>query len=424
MEEHRIFSRVDAILHEQQAERQQLLARLVSIDSTPSNEGEIQEYLLGWLDAEGFEPRALPVDPELVRQRAPKGMAFVPVGGPNVIGTFRGGRAGRTLLLNGHCDTVPFGDASHWTRPPLSALIEDGMLWGRGACDMKAGIAAALFAMRAVKQAGVKLGGDVSFLSTVGEESGSAGAIAFTADCRKYDAAIIGEPTSLIIAPANSGSLHAKVFLRGEGTHAGVRESGVSAIGKFTDLFHALGAFEDERNARLEHPLYTEVRNKVPVNVGVVRGGTWAAMVPESVECHVRIGVMPDESLGQVRGEFDEFVQSWARGDRWLCKHPPIVDWSGPQVPGTAIGAESPLVQAMADAYRSTLGTDPEVRGMTYGSDMVHFTEAGQIPTVVFGPGDIVNAHRVNEYVPLDQFDSATRVLAAMIVRWCGASNE
>ena len=424
MEEQRIFSRVDAILREQQTERQQLLAKLVSIDSTPSNEGEIQDYLFAWLAAEGFEARALPVDPELVRRRAPKGMAFVPVGGPNVIGTYRGGRSGRTLLLNGHCDTVPFGDISHWTHPPLSGLIKDGVLWGRGACDMKAGIAAALFAMRAVKQAGVKLDGDVSFLSTVGEESGSAGAIAFAADCRRYDAAIIGEPTSLVIASANSGSLHAKVFLRGEGTHAGVRESGVSAIGKFTGLFHALQGFEDERNARLTHPLYADVRNKVPVNVGVVRGGTWAAMVPESVECHVRIGVMPDESLGQVREEFDEFVQSWARGDRWLCRHPPVVDWSGPQVPGTAIEPESPLVRAMADSYRLTLGTDPQVRGMTYGSDMVHFVESGKIPTLVFGPGDIVNAHRVDEHVSLDEFDSATRVLAAMILRWCGCSDR
>lgn len=423
MRESRIFSRVDAILREQQADRQQLLARLVSIDSTPSNEGEIQNYIFALLDADGFEPQALPVDPELVKQRGPKGMTYVPVGGPNVIGTLRGAASGRSLLLNGHCDTVPFGDLSQWTYPPLSGLIKDGILWGRGACDMKAGIVAALSAMRAVKQARVKLDGDVSFLSTVGEESGSGGAIAFTADCRNYDAAIIGEPTSLMIAPANSGSLHAKVFLQGNGTHAGVRESGVSAISKFAGLVHALEGFEDERNARLTHLLYSGVRNKVPVSVGVVRGGTWAAMVPESVECHIRIGVMPDESLGQVQVEFDNFVQRWARGDRWLCKHPPMVDWSGPQVPGTAIAAESPLVQAMADSYRLTLGADPQIRGMTYGSDMVHFTESGDIPTVVFGPGDIVNAHRVNEYVPLDQFDSATRVLAAMILRWCGCAD-
>jgi acetylornithine deacetylase len=423
MEENRIFSRVDSILREQQTERQQLLARLVSIDSTTGNEGKIQDYIFAFLDAEGLEPRALPVDPELVQRVGPKGMVYVPVGGPNVIGTLRGGQSGRTLLLNGHCDTVPFGDVSQWMYPPLSGLIKDGRLWGRGACDMKAGIAAALFAMRAVKQAGVKLDGDVSFLSTVGEESGSAGAIAFAANCRKYDAAIVGEPTSLIIAPANAGSLHAKVFLQGDGTHASVRDSGVSAISKFAGLLHALEDFEDGRNSRLTHPLYSEVRNKVPVNVGVVRGGAGAAMVPESVECHVRIGVMPDESLGQVQAEFDQFVHAWASGDRWLCKHQPVIDWSGPQVPGTAIGAESPLVQAMTDSYRLTLGTDPQVRGMTYGSDMVHFVESGKIPTVLFGPGDIVNAHRVNEYVSLDQFDSATRVLAAMILRWCGCSN-
>ena len=423
MKESRIFSRVDAILREQQADRQKLLAKLVSIDSTPSNEGEIQNHIFSLLDVDGFEPQAMPVDPELVKQRGPKGMQYVPVGGPNVIGTLRGAGAGRSLLLNGHCDTVPFGDLSQWTYPPLSGLIKDGVLWGRGSCDMKAGIVAALSAMRAVKKAGVKLDGDVSFLSTVGEESGSGGAIAFTAACRQYDAAIIGEPTSLIIAPANSGSLHAKVFLQGSGTHAGVRESGVSAISKFAGLVQALEGFEDERNARLMHPLYADVRNKVPVNVGVVRGGTWAAMVPESVECHVRIGVMPDESLRQVQVEFDEFVQRWARTDRWLCKHLPVVDWSGPQVPGTAIAAESPLVQAMADSYRLTLGANPQIRGMTYGSDMVHFTESGKIPTVVFGPGDIANAHRVNEFVPLDQFDSATRVLAAMILHWCGCTN-
>lgn len=422
MDEQRIFARVDAILREQQKEREQLLAKLVSIDSTPGKEGAIQAYIYGLLDAEAFEPRELPVDPEVVQRRAPKGMAYVPVGGPNVIGTLRGLGSGRTLLLNGHCDTVPFGDLSEWTHSPLSGAIQDGRLWGRGSCDMKAGIAAAFFAMRAVKHAGLRLDGDVSFLSTVGEETGSAGAIAFAADCRPYDAAIIGEPTSLAVAPANAGSLHAKVFLRGDGTHASVKDCGVSAVRKFADLMGALEGLEDSRNARLSHPLYDGVRNKVPINVGVVRGGTWAAMVPESVECHVRIGVMPGETLCDVQEEFGHFVDEWAAGDTWLCRHRPVVDWSGPQVPATQIPAESPLVQSLRDSYRLALGADPQIRGMTYGSDMVHFVEGGKIPTVIFGAGDIRNAHRVNEYVPLEEFDSATRVLAAMILRWCGCS--
>ncbi len=400
-----------------------MLARLVSIDSTPSNEGKIRNYIFALLDADGFEPQALPVDPELVKKHGLKGMTYIPVGGSNVIGTLCGAASGRSLLLNGHCDTVQFGDLSQWTYPPLSGLIKDGILWGRGACNMKAGIVAALSAMRAIKQTKVQLDGDISFPSTVGEESGSGGVIAFTADCRNYDAAIIGEPTFLIIAPANSGPLHAKVFQQSNGTHAEVRESGVSAISKFAGLVHALDGFEDERDARLTHPLYSGVRNKVPVNVGVVRGGTWAAMVPESVECHIWIGAMPDESLGQVQVEFDNFVQRWARGDRWLCKHPPVLDWSRPQAPSTAIAAESPLVQAMADSYRLTLGADPQIRGMTHGSNMAHFTESGDTLTIVFGPGGIVNAHRVNEYAPLDQFDSATRLLAAMILRWCGCAD-
>lgn len=415
------------LLHEplsQRAEqRTDFLRRLVQIDSTPSKEGAVQEAIATEMQSLGLSVEELPVREDVVRARAPKGMNFHPVGGPNLLGTLpgSGSGSGRSLLLNGHCDTVPLGDESRWTVPPLSGEIRDGNLWGRGACDMKAGVAAAIYAIAAVRDAGLSLAGDVAFLSTVGEESGSPGAIAFAAEGRHYDAAIVTEPTELDVVPSHAGSAHVQVTIHGLGAHASVRDIGVSAIKKFCGLVEALEAFEAQRNAQLDDPLYAQVENKIPINVGLVRGGTWAAAVPEELVCHVRIGVLASEDFEQVKHSFEEFVHSWASEDSWLSSHQPTIDWSGPQVPGSSVDPSSSLISLLERAAATGCQSPPNVRGVTYGADMVHLINAG-IPTAIFGPGSIHRAHRIDEYVPLDEVDQAARSLAVMIHDWCSVS--
>lgn len=421
-----VLARVHARLDETEQERRAVLRDLIRIDSATGSEQRIQQELAGRLRQRGFTVDVQPIDEAAARQIAPAGMEPPVIGGPNLLATLPGSGAGRSLLLNGHCDTVPAGSADDWSVPPLSAVVRDGAMWGRGSCDTKAGLAAAMCAMFAIQDVGLRLSGDVSLLSTVGEEAGMPGALSFAARGPSYDAAVVTEPTGLVVAPAHAGFAHGRIQLRGMGAHASVRDEGVSAIEKFCDLVQTLREFESHRNESLaargliDPRLYSGVTNPAPVNVGVVQGGTSSATVAEKVTCLVRLGCVAGEDLALAKQAFDEHVARWASRDSWLRDNPPEVEWSGAQVPGGQVPPDSPIVEAVSQSVGSVLGQASTLRAMPFGAEMVHLIGAG-IPTVMFGPGHATHAHRIDERVSLREYDVATHVLAETIVRWCGA---
>ncbi|NKB89047.1 MAG: ArgE/DapE family deacylase [Acidobacteria bacterium] len=327
---------------------------------------------------------------------------------------------GRSLILNGHVDVVGAGIEADWTVPPWELTRRDGRAYGRGAVDMKGALTCAVGAVRALRLADVRLAGTLSIQSVVGEEDGGTGTLATVRRGHTGDAAIVLEPTQLQIAAAHCGALCFRIEVRGLAAHGCVRDEGVSAIDKAVPLLVALRDLEAQRNARLEHPLYRDTANPLPIAVGTIQGGDWPSTVPDSVTLEGRCGVAPGESLASVRAEFEAAVATVAAGDEWLREHSPVVIWFGGRFESAEIAPGSAIVKILAGAADCATGVTPAVCGVTYGADMRILNNIAGIPTVMFGPGDVRQAHAPDEYVSLEDLAACTRALVVAAMRYCG----
>jgi acetylornithine deacetylase len=199
-----------------------------------------------------------------------------------------------------------------------------------------------------------------------------------------------------------------------------LREEGVSAIDKFIPLYQALMALERERNQQVQDPLFARYELPYALCVGTMRAGDWASTVAESLTFEGRYGVAVGEDIEAARRSLEETVAQTARSDPWLREHPPLVEWWGGQFEPASIAPDHPIVEAIRGAYDDVTGTAARVEGVTYGADMRLLINEGNTPTVLFGPGDVRNAHRPDEYVPVTELVIAARTLALTALRFCG----
>jgi acetylornithine deacetylase len=412
-----IAAAVDAL----QPEIVRTLQDLVRIPSQTGHEGAAQVAVAALMRGHGLDVDVWEPDPRALQPYAESitlddGFADR----PNVVGVWRGAGDGRSLILNGHIDTVEVGDPDLWSVPPLAGVVDGNRLYGRGSCDMKGGIVANLFALSAVRRAGFVPMGDVIIESTISEEDGGAGALAAILRGYVADAALISEPTNLAIVPAQGGSLMFRLQVPGQSAHACVRDEGVSAIENFAYVHRGLLAFEARRNREITHPLYTPIVNKVPINIGVMRGGSWASSVPDWVFAEGRAGLVPGETLEGCKQELAAEVAALADADPWLRDHPPMLTWLPGQFAAADVAVNAPVVVTLAAAVASVLGVPAAIEAVTYGADMRHFVHVGEIPCVMFGAGDVRLAHAPDESMPLDDLRLAVTATALFIADWCG----
>ena len=343
-------------------------------------------------------------------------------GRPSVVGRRAGsGGGGASILLNAHIDTVEAGNPKEWTEDPFSGVVRGGRVYGRGSCDMKGGLVTHMAALRALGDCGLDLLGDVTVAATVGEEDGGLGALATVLRGYRADAALITEPTRLALVPAQGGSLVFRLTVRGRAVHGAVRGRGVSALEKFVPIFEGLRELEREREATLSHPLYRDIEEKVPLNVGLVRSGNWASTVPESLVAEGRAGMIPGEGLGEVKALVAGRVAEVAARDPWLREHPPLVEWIGGQFAPAEVPVDSPIALALARAHKGVTGGAPPVEAVTYGADMRHFVLFGGMPCVMYGAGDVGVAHAPDESLDVGELLVATKTVACLLAGWCGA---
>ncbi len=398
------------------------LKELVQIPSQTGEEGLVQEAVARLmrdhgLDVDVWEPDAATLAPHAESVTLGSGFA----GRPNVVGVYRGSGGGRSLILNGHIDTVEIGDRGAWRRDPLGGDVVDGRLYGRGACDMKGGVIANLFAVRVLREAGIEPAGDVIVQSTISEEDGGAGALAAVLRGYVADAALISEPTNLAIVVAQGGSLMFRLVVPGLSAHACVRDEGVSAIEKFAYLHRGLLEFEARHNGEIAHPLYDGMVNKAPINIGTVRGGAWPSSVPEWLEAEGRAGLVPGESLAGMKRALSDEVARLADADPWLREHRPRIEWRDGHFAPAEVAVESPLVHTLSAAWRRVRRAEPAIEAVTYGADMRHFVLVGGMPCVMFGAGDVRLAHAPDEAIFLDDLVAAAAITATFTADWCGA---
>jgi acetylornithine deacetylase len=339
--------------------------------------------------------------------------------GLGVVGSIGEGKEGHNLILNGHTDTVYPGDENNWNHPPLEGTISQGRVYGRGAADMKGGLCCAIFAAKAIKDAEVNLKGKLSIQSVIGEEDGGIGTLSTILRGYTADAAIIMEPTELKIGAAHAGALAFNVTILGKSAHACVREEGVNAIEKFIPIFKGLRTLENERNTLVNNPLYSRYKIPFPINIGTVQGGKWPGSVPERLEFQGRVGVIVGESVEEARKSVEETIAKIAHEDLWMEEHPPLVEWSGYQFDSASISVDHPFVNTVSYAFTKATGKTAQFEGMTYASDMRHLTNIGETPTLLFGPGDVRNAHSPDEYVKIDELITTTRTLALTALQFC-----
>jgi len=419
------------------------LRELIAIPSLDAEETPAQRRLAAWMESAGLATDLWPIDfDELSRHpdwchEVDRDEALGVVGwyGEKAAGGAAAGRdSGRDLLLNGHIDVVPAGDEAAWTTPPWDPAVRDGRVYGRGAVDMKGGLACALFAAKAVRDAGVQLRGRLSVASVVGEEDGGTGTLATILRGHTADGAVVIEPTELSVISAQAGSLMFRLTIRGLSAHGCVREEGVNAIEKFWPLFAALRRLEADRcgvaaggQTRVAgdpgSSLFARHRLPWPIEVGTVRAGDWASNVPDTLVAEGRYGVAVGETVGAARRVFEEAIARAAAADSWLAEHPPEVEWWGGRFDPAVTDLDSPIVASVVDAAAAVTGSAPSIEGVTYGADMRLLVNVGGIPTVLFGPGDVRVAHMADEYVPIDQLRAAAQTLILTALRFCGVED-
>ncbi len=395
------------------------LRELIEIPSLGGQEREAQDAVAAAMRQFGLEVDAWDLDLAQLRAHPMFAMEVERTEGRGVVGTLRGDGGGRSLILNGHVDVVPPGDATNWRFPPWEGTVHEGRVYGRGAVDMKGGLACALFAAKAIRDTGVHLRGPLIVESVIGEEDGGIGTLAACLRGYHADGAVVAEPTELKIAPAQAGALTFRITVPGLSAHACVREEGVSAVEKFRPVHAALLDLERERNARVHDPLFRRYKLPFALSIGRVEAGNWSSSVPESLVVEGRYGVAVDEDPASARKEFETSVGRAAAADPWLREHPPKVEWWGGQFHPAAVPADAALPRTVASALTDA-GGSAVLEGMTYGSDMRLLVHVGNTPAILFGPGDVREAHRPDEAVRLSDLQTTVRTLTLTALRFCG----
>jgi acetylornithine deacetylase len=396
------------------------LADLIGFESLAGHETPVQQWMARRLETLGLEIDVWDIDFASLAQHPAFSMEVPRTEGLGVVGTLGDGH-GSTLVLNGHVDVVPVGDLAQWTTPPFTATMRDNAVLGRGACDMKGGLAAALAALRALVTTRVRLGGRVALHSVIAEEDGGAGTLATLVRGHGGDGALSMEPTELALAPGHAGALSFRVRVPGLSAHGCVREEGVSALEMFRPIHDALLALEQERNQRLRQPLFDRYRLPYALSIGRIAAGDWPSSVPDLLTCEGRYGIAPGEDAVAAKHAFEQAIATEADRIPYLREHPPTVEWWGGQFLPAMTDLSARMVVTTSDAIQDVTGRAPRVEGMTYGADMRLLVNEGAIPTVLFGPGDVRRAHRPDESVPIDDLLTVARVITLTAMRFLGS---
>lgn len=405
-------------------EVREFASRLVEFESTAGNEANVAAWLSSALEDLGFDVYEWTANAEHLAghpsfQNDPDDIDVV--GRPSVGGVLELGDpdAGQTVVLTGHLDVVPAA-ADVWSTDPFEATWRGDLLTARGAADMKSGVAACVFAATQLRDAqgdteADDLNGRVVVEGVVGEEAGGIGAAAAALDNPypfECDAAIIAEPTELRPVVASEGSLMKRLHITGRSAHAATTWRGEDVLPHFEAIREAFDALAAEREERVTHPLYERFPTKWPVVCGTVEAGDWASTVPASITAEWRIGVAPGETVASVEAEFDERLAEVVADRPWLQEHAPTFERFSVQFEPSEIDREEPVVKAVKDAMAQNDLQDTEPRGVSYGADARHYVDVG-IPTVLFGPGSIEQAHFPDETIDFEAVETAVDVIAA-----------
>lgn len=385
-----LIARLQQEAEERQEELFALLSKLIAyptVSPPARNTMKAQQFVEEQLRASGFETELWEVYP----------------GDPNVTGLKRGSQreSYRSLLLNGHIDVAEVGDSGKWQRNPFELTVEAGRAYGRGTADMKGGVAALLFAIKLLNEAGVELKGDLLFQSVIGEEAGEAGTRACMERGCSADFAIVADTSEMAIQ-GQGGVITGWVTVQSPVTyhdgmrsrmiHAGGGVQGASAIEKMVKLIEGLQELERHWAVTKSYPDFPAGSNTI--NPAVIEGGRHAAFIADRCALWITVHFYPDEDYESVAAEIESHLLKVAEADPWLRKHPPSFRWGGRSMieeqgeifPSLTLDTNEDGLQALAAAHTKQLGAAPTIGMSPSVTDAGWIGRAG-IPTVIYGPG-------------------------------------
>ncbi|HEX6143391.1 MAG TPA: ArgE/DapE family deacylase [Geminicoccaceae bacterium] len=339
----------------------------------------------------------------------------------NVVGTQRPrAETGRSLILNGHVDVVPAGPLSMWTRPPFEPWVEGDWLYGRGGGDMKAGLAANIFALDAIRSLGYRPAATVHVQSVTEEECTGNGALACLARGYRADAALIPEPEDDKLVRANCGVIWFRVHVRGAPVHVRDATSGSNAIEACFGLIQGLRQLEARWNARQgEHRHFEDLDHPINFNVGRIEGGDWASSVPAWCSFDCRIAIYPGVDPRAACREIEDTLRGAAQANSFLANNPPEVEYNGFMTEGYVLAEGSEAEQTLARSHAQAYGGSLESFVTPAYLDGRVFVLYGDCPCLVYGPR-AENVHGFDERVSLASVRRVTGSIALFIASWCG----
>jgi acetylornithine deacetylase len=399
-----------------------------ALDFEPGGTESCQRWLARWLkDASCFE--------QVVELEAAPGqinvVATMPAAAP---------QRHRSLMFNGHSDVVPVTEQEYadWAGgDPWSGDVVDGAVYGRGACDMKGGNTAVIFAMRAIAETGITIPGRSTASFVIGEESGEVELgphhlleAGFTADL-----AVVTEPSGLLVCPAAVGWFFFRVSVEGQAAHAAGRGRsihpsregvvGVNAIDVMTRIMGRLAQLEHQWGLYEAHPLMSP--GTMALNPVQISGGGMQATTPEACSAVWAVTLNPNRTCADVIEEVEQVIDSMALGDAWLAEHPPVVTYPflHPQYEPVNLPIEHPAVGILTGAVGSASGEPRGMSIMPTPSDANVLAARGQ-PTMICGPGQLVGngVHGLDEHIDVEEVVLAAKAYAALMMDWCSRPHE
>lgn len=404
-----------------------LLKTLISFQ-TPApparNTAEAQQYVADFLKGLGFDIDMWDVYPN----------------DPNVVGVLKGTEPDKykSLIINGHIDVAEVSEDEEWEEDPFTPLVKDGAVIGRGAADMKGGLAGALFAIRLLLDAGIELPGDLIFQSVIGEEVGEAGTLQCCNRGYKADFAVVVDTSDLHIQ-GQGGVITGWITVKSNQTfhdatrrsmiHAGGKLFGASAIEKMMKVIEGLQELERHWAVTKSYPGFLPGTNTI--NPAVIEGGRHAAFIADECRLWITVHYYPNESYEQVAKEIEEHIGNVAKADVWLGENPPTFEWGGTSMiedrgeifPALEVDPNHLGVRLLARSHEEILDENAVIDVSPTVTDGGWLGDAG-IPTAIYGPGDLHNAHAVNEQVSIEQLVDYTKVMLRFIYEWTHTTSK
>ena len=413
-----ILAAVDAGFEDQIA----FTEKLTRFPSLRGQEHTAQDFLFQELKARGYTMDRWAIDVNDICHHP----GFSPVtvdysNAINVVGAMRpANETGRSLILNGHVDVVPTGPDSMWTTPPFEPRRDGDWLYGRGVADMKAGLAANIFAVEALKSLGYRPAATLYQQSVVEEECTGNGALACLQRGYRADAAIIPEPEDDMLVRANVGVIWFRVRVEGLPVHVREAGSGANAIEAAYALIQGLRELEADWNTRKhDHRYFEDLEHPINFNVGKIEGGDWASSVPAWCEFDCRIAIYPGVHAQDAANEIENHLRRVSDGIPFLANNPPQITFNGFFAEGYVLEEGTEAEETLARAHLSSYAKPLESFVTPGYLDGRVFVIYGETPCLVYGPYS-EGIHGFDERVKLSSVKRVTGTIALFIAEWCG----